>query len=239
MNVITSALATPYLFIPVCTAAGFVICKASLAVNQIASKVFGAPIDMYQGQNEEQYSQAFLFGLKFEKILSEISLKYRIGQMFIDNCVIIPVNSAIFYRYCVESIFLPLIFPQFAAFSIARTCVSSLIYASASYLTNPGTHGTRETRAGSFIHHVILATICSIAREKFGLLASIFTHSGFNLCATLIMISSKKINVFNCVWKATDISLVKRAIEFPIKSIYAIAAAIVSVVQNSARSVFA
>lgn len=76
-----------------------------------------------------------------------------------------------------ETIVLPCISPQFAAFSIARTCVSSLWFAAA-HLQNNHSSGLL---AGQFLNTALLGVVCSLAQQRIGLVASIFVHVGYNL----------------------------------------------------------
>lgn len=78
-----------------------------------------------------------------------------------------------------ETIVLPCISTQFVDFSITRTSVSSLLFA-ARHLQNDG---SREALAGQFLNTFFIGVVCSIAKQKIGLVGAILVHIGFNLHA--------------------------------------------------------
>jgi len=184
MNPIYSIAANPYVATSLCLAGGYVLNKVSLAINQIAAKRFGLPIDLMQGKEYSDYvaHNKQEAESKLTSIASQCNLDLNVllekaqGSAL---CILtaVAIQEEFTYRHLLESVILPAIFPQFAAFSLARTCVSSLYFAAA-HLSNPL---PEEVLAGQFCNTFVLGIVCSIAKEKFGLLASIFTHIGFNL----------------------------------------------------------
>lgn len=208
INSIFSIAANPYALGALSFAGGYALNKVSMAINQIAAKRFALPIDLHRGK---EYSD-FVESLNAE-LIEKANKAALERNLDLDTCLkkapgialwsftTLAIKEEYVYRHLLEHVVLPAIFPQFAAFSLARTCVSSLYFASI-HLTNPG---SAEQLRGQFCNTFVLGVVCSIAQEKFGLLAAIFTHVGFNLYGWQYATNSNFFDTFSKI-KALEFS---------------------------------
>lgn len=93
------------------------------------------------------------------------------------NAIMTAIREEISYRFLLERVILPAISPQYAAFSMARTTISTLFF-TARYLQYVS---SKEGLTKEVFCRALLSIVCSVAQEKFGLVASIFIHVGENL----------------------------------------------------------
>ncbi len=159
-----------------CFVGGYALNSASLVVNRMAVKYLGLPIDVHNHQEYDEWSANLVKANKRFAILNGIEFDRQLGALLYDFTAI-AIREEISNRYLLETIVLPCICPQFAAFSIARTCVSSLLFAAAHLQNN---HPS-EALAGQFFDTALLGLVCSLAQQKIGLVGSIFIHVGYNL----------------------------------------------------------
>lgn len=179
MNILNSIISNKYLSYPLCFIGGYALSSASARLNQLAVKHFHLPIDILNHQNYDNYSnsnQANMITLSMSggyegERLDGITLWRLMTQG--------AVREEISFRFLLETIVLPRISSQFATFSIARTCISSLLFASTHLRME---HYSREQLAGNFINTLLVGVICSFAQERIGLVGSILIHAGYNLC---------------------------------------------------------
>jgi membrane protease YdiL (CAAX protease family) len=178
MNILNVVVNNKFLASSVCFAGGYALNSAYLAVNQLAVKYLGLPIDVFDHKTYDEW----------KKNLIEINKKYALeNNQTLDRALgvglfyvtFFAVREEISYRYLLETIVLPCICPQFAVFSIARACVSSLLFA-ARHLHNPS---TPEGLAAQFLNAAITGLVCSLAKERIGLIGAIFVHIGCNVHA--------------------------------------------------------
>lgn len=176
MNAISSIITNKYVASSLCLIGGYALNSVTTAVNRFAVEHFGIPIDWQDGKEYNEFVRDQVEANKTSANLCGIGLDRQLGATLLDFTTY-AIREEISYRFLLETIVLPCIFPQFAAFSIARTCVSSALFAAA-HLNNPS---PQEALAGQFLHTAILGVICSLAQDRIGLLGSIFVHIGFNV----------------------------------------------------------
>ena len=86
------------------------------------------------------------------------------------------VQKEISYRFLFEKVILPCISPQFAVFSTARTIMSTLFFTA-----RVGNQFLNRPFALQNFKTAVLGVICSVAQERFGLIAAIAIHITENL----------------------------------------------------------
>lgn len=175
---ITNFVSHKLLLPTMCLVGGYALNKSLLAMNQIAAKKFGLPIDILDRKDYETYTQATNEATKGMADFLDMGFDRAVGAN-LSTFTMFAIREEISYRFLLEKMVLPRLFSQFAVFSIARSCVSSLLFAGL-HLHNPL---SKEVLAGQFINTAILGMISSIAQNRIGLVASIFIHIGFNLHA--------------------------------------------------------
>lgn len=178
MNVLNFIITSKPLAVTACFVGGYALNAASLAVNQIAVKIFGLPIDMMNHQKYDELTNNLIKANEECAYRSGIGINRHLGAI-LSNVTACAICEEISYRFLLETIVLPCICPQFAAFSIARTSVSSLLFAARHLQIN----GSSEYLAGLFLNTALLGIVCSLAQQRIGLVGSIFVHVGFNLYA--------------------------------------------------------
>jgi hypothetical protein len=168
-------------------------------LNRLAVKHLNLPIDIHDHQEYGTYAENNVnnlhnsfserFNARRKKLckwrsspLDEIPLPLDRLMRILLYCLTIaqPIADEISYRYLLETIVLPCICPQFAVFSTARTCVSSLLFA-AKELHNNHDYDSQEKITGHFLNKALLGVICSLAQQRIGLIGAIFVHIGYNL----------------------------------------------------------
>ena len=155
---------------------GMALSKTTLRLNRFAVTHLGIPIDMFEGKSDVQYAQA---NLKFADIaarLHGVSLERYLG---IALCTYMngAIREEIVYRFLLERIVLPKLFPKLEHFSMTRACISTLIF-SAMHLRNPS---PLQAQAGQCINVAFLGMITSLAQKHLGLASAIMIHIGFNI----------------------------------------------------------
>lgn len=176
MHIVNFIITNKFLASSLCFVGGYALNGASLAVNELAVKYLGLPIDIKNGQKSSEYTDNLVKANNQFADLNGIGLDRQLGTVLSDFTAI-AIREEISYRFLLETIVLPCICPQFAAFSIARTCASSLWFAAAHLQNN---HSNGEL-AGQFLNSALLGVVCSIAQQRIGLVGSIFVHVGYNL----------------------------------------------------------
>jgi hypothetical protein len=192
MNIVNFIITNKFLASSLCFGGGYALNGALLVVNQLAVRYLGLPIDMQNGQEYNEFADNQVKNCKHFAHLYGVGLDRLLGA-YLSDCTVIAVREEISYRYLLETIVLPCICPQFAAFSIARTCVSSLWFAAA-HLQNNGSSGAL---AGQFLNTALLGAICSLAQHRIGLVGSVFVHVGFNLYGWQYMYNQNLADVTN------------------------------------------
>lgn len=129
-----------------------------------------------QSQNHQPSTKSKLKAEKFESIKSDISSNVTTDISPL-NVIMTAIREEISYRFLLERVILPAISPQYAAFSMARTTISTVFF-TARYLQYAS---SKKELTKEIICRAFLSVVCSVAQEKFGLLASIFIHVGNNL----------------------------------------------------------
>ncbi|MGD2168752.1 MAG: CPBP family intramembrane metalloprotease [Chlamydiota bacterium] len=200
MNALNIALTNKFVTSSLCFAGGYSLNSISLSINRLAVKYLKLPIDIHNHQEYDEYTNNCVEANRRVANLLGIGLNRQLGTALSDF-TIFGIREEISYRFLLEKIVLPHIFPQFAVFSFARTCVSSLFFAAA-HLQNDA---PSEPLAGQFFHTAILGMVCSLALERIGLVGSVFVHIGFNLYAWQHMLNE---NLTGVVEKIKAIHLV-------------------------------
>lgn len=184
INSIASQYILPYTLSLV---GGYVLNKVNMAIIQIAEKYLKLPITIQEGKNYKDYVDDIIENEKKDYDAKGIDFDRGLGRRLYSGCVIAPIREEIAYRYLLETIVLPMILPKFGVFSIERTCISTILFASV-HLHNPY---PSKVLAAQFCHTTILGFICSLAQERFGLISSIFIHMGYNLNASQYKLNLK------------------------------------------------
>lgn len=178
MDVVNSIIDNKFLASSVCFIGGYALNSTLLAANQFAAKSLGLPIDIMGGKEHDEFTYDLIQANDNLRQLNGAELDRQLGVILADFTVI-SIREEISFRFLIETVVLPRICPQFAAFSIARTSISSLWF-SASHLSDnfPG-----EALAGQLLNTALLGAVCSLAQQKIGLTGSILVHVGFNFYA--------------------------------------------------------
>lgn len=177
MNNIGSILTNKYIALPLCFVGGYALNHVTVATNRLSVKI-GLPFDLLEGKEYHEYSADLVENNRDYAESIDIELDRQLGAILSDFTMG-SIREEISYRFLLERVVLPAISSQFAAFSMARTAVSSLLFA-AVHLHNPG---SKQVLTVQFFNTALVGIVCSIAQEKFGLPASICIHAGFNLHA--------------------------------------------------------
>lgn len=155
---------------------GMALCKTTRRLNEFAATHLGIPIHMFEGKSDAQFAQANISIANTIASMQGISLERHLGTSLY-NFITTATREEIAYRFLLEKIVLPTLFPQLENFSMTRTCISTLIF-SASHVRNPF---PPEVIAGQCINVAFLGMITSLAQEHLGLASSILIHIGFNI----------------------------------------------------------
>lgn len=158
-----------------CMVGGYGLNYCLTAAHKLAAKYVSFPFRHPTGQ---EYNEMVKTNLENMKATHGTNVDGAIGVILLRNSVVDPIREEVVYRLFIETIVLPYIIPEFASISIARTCVSSFLFALAHL-------GNKEPLTPSvfyqFYRALIVGAVFSIAQHKIGLLGAIFTHIGFNL----------------------------------------------------------
>lgn len=177
MNILNVVIGNKFLASSLCFVGGYALNSASIAINRFAVKYLRLPMDLFDGQDYETYTTKIVEQNRQYTSLHGIGLDRQLAALLSDFTIQFAIREEISYRFLLETVVLPCISPQFAVFSMARTCVSSLLFASF-HLHNPL---SREALTGQFFNTALLGVICSLAQQRMGLIGAVFVHVGYNL----------------------------------------------------------
>ncbi|NGX28885.1 MAG: hypothetical protein K940chlam1_01073 [Candidatus Anoxychlamydiales bacterium] len=178
MIIIDSVIANNYLTSSACLIGGYALCRFNITVNRFAVKTLGIPIDILNNKEYEQYSSDLVENNKQVASKLGITLNKQLG-VILSDATVTAIREELSYRFLLETVVLPFFSSQFRSFSVTRTCISSLIFAS-THLINPHSKGVL---VGQFFNSIFLGLTCSLAQEKIGLFGAMCVHIGYNLSA--------------------------------------------------------
>lgn len=169
-----------------CFVLGYVINVLFIASNRFSVKYLRFPVDFQDRQEYDAFSGNLLANNKKYCDENGIALDRQLGALLYDF-IMIGTREEIAYRFFIETILLPWIYPPFAVFSIARAAITSLLFA-ARHLHN---NYSREGLTAQFLHTVWLGMICSFTQQYIGFIGAILVHAGYNLYAWQYMYNQK------------------------------------------------
>jgi hypothetical protein len=172
-----------------CFAGGYALHTVTIEMNQFLAKTMGLPIDMWERLSSEDFKHSEMTRAQQTAVKNNISIQREIGRRFV-NAALSAIREEWFFRSNLERIVLPALYSPFATHSIARLCISGLIFGGL-HLNNinhipeevqePLLSYKKQAVYGQGINTVFLGLACSLAQEKFGLVAAIFLHLAYNL----------------------------------------------------------